>query len=64
MTDPDKTVTAVNLAVPEPVRDYWRVELAKRCVKMSPLVRRFLVAELGCPPGYDPVTLKPLASDD
>jgi hypothetical protein len=60
----EKMVSMAHLSVPEGVKDYWRIVIATKKINLSQFLRDVLVAELGCPPGYDPVTLKPLASDD
>lgn len=46
-------VNVAGFKVPYIVREYWKVECRKKRVKLSPILKAFLVDEFGLPPGFD-----------
>lgn len=46
-------VNVAGFKVPYVVREHWKVECRKKRIKLSPILKTFLVDEFGLPPGFD-----------
>jgi hypothetical protein len=51
-SDDLEPVNAAGFKVPYVVREHWKSECRKKRVKLSPMLKAFLVEELGLPPGF------------
>lgn len=51
-SDELEPVNAAGFKVPYVVREHWKSECRKKRVKLSPMLKAFLVEELGLPPGF------------
>ncbi len=45
-------VNVAGFKVPYVVREHWKAECRKKRVKLSPMLKSFLVEEFGLPPGF------------
>lgn len=45
-------VNVAGFKVPYVVREHWKAECRKKRVKLSPLLKAYLVDEFGLPPGF------------
>ena len=45
-------VNVAGFKVPYVVREHWKAECRKKKVKLSPILKSFLVGEFGLPPGF------------
>ena len=45
-------VNVAGFKVPYVVREHWKAECRKKRVKLSPMLKSFLVNEFGLPPGF------------
>ena len=47
-----ESVNVAGFKVPYVVREHWKAECRKKRVKLSPILKSFLVDEFGLPPGF------------
>ena len=45
-------VNVAGFKVPYVVREHWKIECRKKKVKLSPILKSFLVQQFGLPPGF------------